>query len=78
MTNYETFLIIYTDKLESAIRKAPDKYTYPVEQAPEIAAKMTAALARGSANKDSLAIRQTCKNLGIAYRYTDIAAYLKG
>jgi hypothetical protein len=77
MTAHEkNFYAIYVEKLAEQIRKRPDQYAYTADHAPEVARKMTAALKRGTGNKDSLAIRQTCRELSIAYRYKDILEYL--
>lgn len=42
-----------------------------------LAAKMTASLTTGSANKDGKGIRRTCKALGVPYTYAGIRAYLQ-
>jgi hypothetical protein len=78
MTNAERFEEIYLAELREQMARHPELYAYPIGDAPSVATKMTAALAKGSANKDSIAIKHTCKRLGIAYRYADIAAYLVG
>ena len=41
-----------------------------------LAAKMTAALVAGTANKDGAGIKRTCKELGISYTYGAIATYI--
>ena len=41
-----------------------------------LAAKMTAGLISGSANKDGAGIKRTCKVLGIAHTYKAIRAFL--
>ena len=44
----------------------------------ELAAKMTAGLADGSANKDADGVRAACKACGIRNTYRDIKAFLAG
>lgn len=41
-----------------------------------LAAKMMAALTRGSANKDGIAIRRVCKALGLKHTYRDIESFI--
>ncbi len=43
-----------------------------------LAAKMTASLATGAANKDGEGIKRTCKALGVAYTYKAIRLFLEG
>ena len=74
----ERFYDEYVDQLTAEITAPPDEYRYPVTYAPMVARKMVLALAKGTANKDSRAIRRTCRKLGIPYTYKAIRDYLDG
>jgi N12 class adenine-specific DNA methylase/2'-5' RNA ligase len=55
----------YTKHLAAAIDKNPDQYAYSKDKVPEVVEKMIDALAKGTANRESPAIRATLKELGI-------------
>lgn len=74
--NQHRFFAHYVVYLMEQITAKPEAYTYGINQASEVAAKMVRALTLGNGNKDSAAIKKTCQNIGIAYRYRDIHAYL--
>lgn len=76
MSNRETFLRTYKEELNKEVLKKPEDYNWPISQVNEIAEKMTNSLAKGTANKDSNAIRRTCKYLNIKYTYDAIRTYL--
>lgn len=76
MSNFDTFMQIYTEQLEKAVRNYPTEYTWPVENVPTVAAKMRVAFMNRTYNKDGRAIKATCKVLGIKYTYTAINEYL--
>ncbi len=71
---YDTYVV----ELRSEIAKHPGEYGYPVLRADDVAMKMTIALKNGTANKNSNAVRRTCRKLGIPYTYTGIKFFLKG
>lgn len=73
--NQIKFSEVYTKNLEKAVRERPDQYNWPVANVPTVAAKMLAAVDRGSHNKDSLAFKWTCKELGIRHTYKAIEEY---
>ena len=77
MTNFDTFAQVYTEELEKAVLKYPEEYVWPVENVPTVAAKMIQAFRAGTYNKDSRAMKATCKRLNIKHTYTAINAYLK-
>lgn len=43
---------------------------------PRLAVRMTRGLLTGSANKDSLPIKRTCKTLDVKHTYSALRAYL--
>ena len=76
MSNFDTFAQVYTEELEKAVLKYPEEYTWPVETVPTVAAKMVQAFRAGTYNKDSRAIKATCKRLNLKHTYKEINAYL--
>lgn len=76
MTPVEHFTAAYTEELSRAVTERPLEYPYPLDMVPGVVAKMVPSLARGTANKDGIAIRRTCTRLGIAYTYAGIKTYL--
>ena len=59
------FLEVYTRTLRDAVKKYPERYTWPIENVPTVAEKMTVAMARGTANMDTPAIKNALKELGV-------------
>lgn len=72
------WMAIYTPLLEQMVLEHQDQYAYGKAQVPTVALRMRDAFASGSYNKDSLAIKKTCKALGIKYTYDGINTYLCG
>lgn len=58
----------------------PDKYIWPESALPEVVSRMRASFLRGAPhyNKDSDAIRATCKFFGIPPTYSAIDKFIKG
>lgn len=71
------FIDIYAEELERAVKERPDDYGWPVSELPVVLEKMKAAFIRGSYNKDSLAIKRTCKRLVIKHTYKAINEAIK-
>ena len=76
ISNRVKFETTYRQQLEQAIKKYPEEYGYGVEEAGKVCVIMMDAIERGSYNKDSRAIKNTCKILGIRYTYTAIREYI--
>jgi hypothetical protein len=74
--NFNKFISEYSKQLTLAVSNYPNEYCYPVSQVPSIVEKMKVAFIRKSFNKDSRAIKATCKVLKIGYTYRDIETYL--
>jgi len=70
------FYNTYVAELEREVARKPDAYAWPASMAPLVARRMVYALAVSGGNKDSNAIRRTCKGLGIPYTYRGIREYL--
>ncbi len=75
-TNFDTFAQVYAEELQKAVLAYPEEYVWPVENVPTVAQKMIQAFRAGTYNKDSRAIKATCKRLNIKHTYTAINAYL--
>ena len=79
MTQFETFLATYTEKLAETIKRRPDEYFYPPSDAPKVAEKMTRSLREGTANvHNSPAIKATCRALSLPCRIGAIKKFLEG
>jgi hypothetical protein len=61
-----------------AVTMFPKEYCWPVEQVPDVAERMTAAIVRGSFSHDGKAFSATCKTLGIKHTRKAIYAFLEG
>lgn len=68
----------YEEELRNAVREYPKEYAYDVSQVPKVAEKMRGAFFTGSFNKDSRAIRATCKYFKISHTYKAILSFLEG
>ena len=74
----DKFIEVYARMLLKAVQENRKDYSYNEHEVPMIVDRMKAAFQRGSYNKDGLAIKWTCKELGIKYTYSAINQYLKG
>jgi len=77
MTKQE-FLQIYQEELKRVVIELPDKYAWPVENMPIVAAKMVDAMIAGTANLYSVAIRRTCKRIGIPHTRKAMKEFVAG
>lgn len=75
-TNLERFSSIYKEELKNATINYPQEYTYGVDRVAEVHNRMMIAIANKSFNKDSKAVKATCKKLGIKHTYTAIYEFL--
>lgn len=70
------FQEIYTEELARHWNGSDYAYVVNMGYTPEtLAAKMTNSLKAGVGNKDSLAIKATCKRLNIKHTYKEIKEY---
>lgn len=67
---------VYEQKLAEAVQKYPQEYGFPVSDVPAVAGRMIVAFAKGSYNKNSHAIKATCKHFGIKHTYQAINKWL--
>jgi hypothetical protein len=90
---FHQFARVYREQLALAVEKYPNEYpwyrgtvvhandgihTIPAKSVECVANKMLDAIALGTYNKDSRAIKATCKILGIAHTYAAINRYNDG
>lgn len=68
----------YEIELVKARKEHPDRYLWPDGWLPQIVAKMRECFEKGHFNKDSLAIRATCKHFEIPLSFSAIAKFIKG
>lgn len=73
----EKWMQVFEAKLREAIQNHPDEYAYPLSEIEFVLHRMRGAFERGSYNKDSHAIKATCKHLGIKHTYAAIAEFIK-
>lgn len=75
MTKKEKFNSTYKEELRKVVLERPEEYRWPISQLDEVCRRMFSAFETGSFNKDGLAIKRTCKKLGIKYTYRDIESF---
>lgn len=75
MTPRERFRAAYREAIERAVLARPDDYA-PIPDFDAFAERWTVACERGHYNHGGLAMRWTCKALGIPHTRTAIAAFL--
>lgn len=73
----EKFFKVYEEQLREVVSNPANGYSYGVELVPTVVQKMRAAVLNGSYNKDGIALKRTCKILGIPYTYAGISSYVK-
>jgi hypothetical protein len=74
-SNKDRFREVYARQLAKAIKEHPEEYSPGIDPQ-KLAEKMTESFAKGSANKDSRAVRATLKELGIKDTYAGIKEFL--
>lgn len=75
-TGIDAFMAIYEEELVNAVRNNPKEYCWPIEQAPQVATRMKAAILSSSYNKDGQAFKATCRRLKIKHTYRDIETFI--
>lgn len=74
--NRAAFESRYLTELQRAIERYPDEYRFPITESFNVAERMIAAIYGKSFNKDSRAIKATCKALGLKHTYQAINEFL--
>jgi 2'-5' RNA ligase len=59
------FQEVYERTLRAAHKQFPERYKWPIEQVPAVAQRMAEAMAKGTANMDSPAIKAALRELGV-------------
>jgi hypothetical protein len=73
----ETFMKVYEAELRFCLKCFPSEYAYTDDGVALVLDRMRTAIQEGTYNKDSRAIKRTCKALGIKHTYTAIKNYLE-
>jgi hypothetical protein len=76
-TNRETFMNELARQYAELFKTPDYAFVAGNTTAEELAKTMTDGLTRGTANKDGLGIKRTCKALKLPYTYSAIEGYLK-
>lgn len=76
--NIDIWMEAYTRHLETAVRKFPLEYAYPVSEVSIVAKRMREAFLKGSYLNDGWAIKATAKEFCIKPTYKDINAFIYG
>jgi len=63
----QKFCDVYRVELEKAVMEFPQQYTYSVSLVPDVVYRMREAFIAGTYNYGGIAIRRTCKILGIKH-----------
>jgi len=74
--NFEVFTALYLKCLTEMVKAYPKDYNYGHEEVPRVANRMNQAFLKGSFNKDSRAIKATCRELKLKHTYKEILGYL--
>lgn len=72
------FRAAYVETLTEAVRKSPEAYAYPAEEAPEVAERIIDAMAQGgplAINRNSKAFERACKRVGVKNTAKDLQAW---
>ena len=76
-TNLDKFIKLYEAYLKIEVLKKPEEYRwYPQTSVETVIGRMRDAIVKNSFNKESNAIRKTCKDLGIGWNYKSIQAFI--
>lgn len=73
----ELFLITYRQFLLQEITKNPQDYSWKINEFDFVFERMRQAILKGSYNKDSIAFKNTCKELKIKHTYKSITEFIK-
>ena len=76
MDKIDQWMEVYEQKLVESHAKHPELYAYPANEIPFTVHRMRGAFKRGSYNKDSHAIKATCKHFGVKHTYKAIKSFL--
>ena len=74
---FALFAAVYRIELERAVIDHPEEYGYPVEAVPVVVGRMLDAIRAHTFNKDSRALKATCKAFGLKHTYKALYAWLE-
>lgn len=72
----QQFRELYLVELERVVREYPEEYAYSIDTVPAVVDRMMEAIRKWTFNKDSRAIKATCKLLGVKHTYAAMRAWL--
>ena len=72
------FIGIYKPTLLECIRSYPNKYTYGEDSLDQVTENMSSAFLDNCYNTDGIAIRHTCKALGIKHAHRAMEKFFNG
>lgn len=78
MNRLDAFTEAYKKHIAQVVAEKPDLYLWPISELPQVSDRMIEAIKRGTFNKDSIAIKRTCKDFGIKHTYKAITEFIKG
>jgi hypothetical protein len=73
----QKFQETYAKNLKKVRLDKDSYYQWPLSELEVVTARMLEAIEKGNFNKDSLAFKWTCKELGIKHTYKAIREYCK-
>ncbi len=76
MKNIDIFMEEYRKNLTLNLKNNPKNYAFSFEYIDTVLFRMRDAIIKGTFNKDSESLSQTCKTLGIKYTYKAIKEYI--
>ncbi len=71
----DIFMVHYAKNLRMAIERYPEEYNYTIKELEQVLVNMQGAFERGTFNKDSRAIKATCRELKISFTYKAINSF---
>jgi len=76
--NQLRFFSMYATNLQNAVEQFPEEYSFIGGNIELAIVRMFVAFKKGTYNKDSRAIKATCKQLNLKHTYKAINNYLRG
>lgn len=75
-TNQLKFLEVYKKNLRDCIKENPDNYRINESNVEDFGERFIIGFMKFKSSKDGMAVKRTCKELGIGYTYKAIEEYL--
>lgn len=65
----------YAKNLRECVERYPEEYNYTIKELEQVLVNMQGSFERGTFNKDSRAIKATCRELKISFTYKAIDSF---